>query len=300
MATGARTRYNKRVTEIIASTGPETSLAADVTRLSALLDGAARVVVLTGAGCSTESGIPDYRSPGGLWSKHKPVYYADFVRSPQARQRYWARSMVGWASFRRALPNAAHRALAVLEARGRVRYLITQNVDRLHLDAGSRAVLELHGHNDSVVCLGCRRLISRQEMQAALQALNPTWTAQALAIAPDGDAEIDPRLAAGFRVPTCDACGGILKPYVIFFGESVPAEWVAEATAQVEAADALLVAGSSLTVWSGYRFARQAAQAGKPLAIVNIGPTRADPIATLKIEQRLGAFLPQVAAALSA
>jgi NAD-dependent SIR2 family protein deacetylase len=275
------------------------ALTADVERLAGVLAPARRLVVLTGAGISTESGIPDYRSPGGLWSKHKPVYYADFVRSPQARQRYWARSMAGWRSFVRATPNPAHRALAALEARGRLQFLITQNVDRLHRDAGSRAVLELHGHNDSIICLGCGALTSRESMQAALHDLNPTWTAQALAIAPDGDAEIDTRLFAGFRVPACARCGGILKPYVIFFGESVPAAWVAQATAAVDAADALLVAGSSLTVWSGYRFARQAVQAGKPLALVNLGPTRADAIATLKIEQRLGGFLPELVAALT-
>jgi NAD-dependent SIR2 family protein deacetylase len=272
----------------------DTTIAADVERLAEFITRAARLVVLTGAGCSTESGIPDYRSPGGLWNKHKPVYYADFVRSPQARQRYWARSMAGWRSFHRAEPNGAHRALADLEARGRLRFLITQNVDRLHLAAGSRQVLELHGHNDAVICLSCGHLISREAMQAALQDLNPTWAAQALAIAPDGDAEIDTRLFSGFRVPACAQCGGLLKPHVIFFGESVLAPWVAQATAEVDAADALLVIGSSLTVWSGYRFARQAAQAGKPLALLNIGPTRADPIATLKIEQRVGTFLPLV------
>src|SRR5690348_7147769 len=237
----------------------DTTLAADVTRLANFIRQAARLVVLTGAGCSTESGIPDYRSPGGLWNKHKPVYYADFVRSAQARQRYWARSMAGWRSFHRALPNGAHTALAALEARGHLHFLITQNVDRLHLDAGSRRVLELHGHNDSVICLSCGALISREAMQAALQDLNPTLAAQALAIAPDGDSEIDTLLFAGFRVPNCAGCGGLLKPHVIFFGESVPAAWVAQATAEVDAADALLVVGSSLTVWSGYRFARQAA-----------------------------------------
>lgn len=269
-----------------------TDATADVERLAALLAPARRLAVLTGAGCSTESGIPDYRSPGGLWNKHKPVYYADFVRSAQARQRYWARSMAGWRSFHRAAPNPAHRALAALEAQGRLQGLITQNVDRLHQAAGSQAVIELHGHNESVVCLACGLAISREAMQAELQAINPTWAAQALAIAPDGDAEIDPRLVAGFRVPTCARCGGLLKPDVVFFGESVPPARVEAATAWVAAADALLVIGSSLTVWSGYRFARQAALAGKPLVIVNIGPTRADPLATLKIEQRLGAFLP--------
>ncbi|HUS15860.1 MAG TPA: NAD-dependent protein deacetylase [Chloroflexia bacterium] len=267
-------------------------MAADLDRLVDLILNAERLVVLTGAGCSTESGIPDYRSPGGLWTNHKPIYYADFVRSATARQRYWARSMAGWHSFHRAAPNPAHRALSALEARGRVHGLITQNVDRLHQAAGSRAVIELHGHNDGVICLGCGMEMDRHGMQDAMEALNPTWSAQPVAIAPDGDAQLDTALVAGFRVPACGACGGMLKPNVVFFGESVPVERVARSTALVDEGDALLVAGSSLTVWSGYRFARQAAQAGKPLALVNIGPTRADPIATLKIEQRLGTFLP--------
>ncbi len=270
---------------------PDT-LADDLDRLADLILRAERLVVLTGAGCSTESGIPDYRSPGGLWTNHKPVYYADFVRSAAMRQRYWARSFAGWRAFDRAQPNAAHYALAALETRGRIHGLITQNVDRLHLEAGSRNVIELHGHNDSVICLSCGTESSRQAMQQALRALNPTWTAQATAIAPDGDAQLDTEALAGFRVPDCPTCGGVIKPHVVFFGESVPPARVAQATAWVDEGDALLVVGSSLTVWSGYRFARQAAVAGKPLGLVNIGPTRADPIATFKIAQPVGHFLP--------
>jgi NAD-dependent SIR2 family protein deacetylase len=202
--------------------------------------------------------------------------------------------MAGWRSFHRAAPNGAHRALADLEARGRLRFLITQNVDRLHLAAGNERVLELHGHNDAVVCLGCRALISRGAMQAKLQALNPTWAATATAIAPDGDAELSTTLFTGFRVPSCDACHGILKPAVVFFGESVPADTVQFAMDRVTEADALLVVGSSLTVWSGYRFVRAAHAAAQPVAILNIGPTRADPLATLKCEARAGEILPQV------
>src|SRR5579859_6775016 len=189
--------------------GPTSYLADDVDRLADLFLRAERLLVLTGAGCSTESGIPDYRSPGGLWTNHKPIYYADFVRSAAARQRYWARSMAGWRSFHQAAPNPAHQALAVLEARGRIQALITQNVDRLHQAAGSQAVLELHGHNDGVVCLQCGREIPRPAMQAAMQALNPTWHAQPVAVAPDGDAQLDASLIAGFRVPNCAACGGL-------------------------------------------------------------------------------------------
>ena len=270
--------------------------AADLERLAAFVRDADRLVVLTGAGCSTESGIPDYRSPGGLWTNHKPIFYADFVRSATTRQRYWARSMAGWNSFHRAAPNPAHVALARLEALGRVQYLITQNVDRLHQAAGSRNVLELHGNNDGVVCLGCGHEMTRQAMQRALQALNPTWNAHPVAVAPDGDAQLDTEAFAAFQVPGCPVCGGLLKPDVVFFGESVPPARVGQATAQVAECDALLVVGSSLTVWSGYRFAHQAVTAGKPLALVNIGPTRADPIATLKIEQRVGEFLPHLLA----
>jgi NAD-dependent SIR2 family protein deacetylase len=268
--------------------------AADLERLAAFVRGTDRLVVLTGAGCSTESGIPDYRSPGGLWTNHKPIFYADFVRSATARQRYWARSMAGWNSFHRAAPNPAHIALARLEALGRVQYLITQNVDRLHQAAGSRNVLELHGNNDAVVCLGCGYEMTRQAMQRALQALNPTWNARPVAVAPDGDAQLDTEAFAAFEVPGCPVCGGLLKPDVVFFGESVPLARVGQATAQVAACDGLMVVGSSLTVWSGYRFAHQTVTAGKPLALVNIGPTRADPIATLKIEQRVGEFLPHL------
>lgn len=267
---------------------------AAVTTLADFVAAGRRLLVLTGAGCSTESGIPDYRSPGGLWTNHKPVYYADFVRSAAARQRYWARSLTGWRSFARAAPNPAHAALAALEAAGRIHYLVTQNVDGLHQEAGSRRVLELHGNNDAVVCLGCRRLIPRAAMQARLQDLNPTWTAGATAIAPDGDAELTTPLFTGFRVPACESCHGILKPAVVFFGESVPSETVEFVMARVAEADAMLVVGSSLTVWSGYRFVRAAAGHGQPIAILNIGPTRADALASLKIEARVGEILPRL------
>lgn len=280
---------------MITSAPPTEPLApAALDALTAFIGASRRLLVLSGAGCSTESGIPDYRSPGGVWTNHKPVYYADFVRSLTARQRYWARSLTGWRPFARATPNPAHHALAALERADRLHYLITQNVDRLHLTAGSTRVLELHGHNDAVVCLGCRARITRAQMQAKLQALNPTWTATATALAPDGDADLTTTLFTGFRVPTCDTCHGILKPAVVFFGESVPADTVQFAMDRVAEADALLVVGSSLTVWSGYRFVRAAAAAAQPIALLNIGPTRADPLATLKLEARAGEALPQI------
>jgi len=259
-----------------------------------------RLVVLTGAGCSTESGIPDYRSPGGAWTRHKPIYFSAFLRSAEVRRFYWARSFRGWPRFDRARPNAAHRALAQLEENGRVHQLITQNVDDLHQDAGSRAVVQLHGRNRVVVCLDCGGEFRREEMQERLAELNAEWLEAApwerlqgddADFAPDGDADVAQEVVGGFRVPECRRCGGVLKPAVVFFGESVPKEKVQHAMGRVDEADALLVVGSSLTVWSGFRFAKRAAERGIPIAIVNIGPTRADELAALKIEESCGAVL---------
>lgn len=276
--------------------------------LGAFLRASRRLVVLTGAGCSTDSGIPDYRSPGGAWTKHKPIYFSAFVRSAEVRRFYWARSYRGWPRFDAARPNAAHRALAELEAAGGVHQLITQNVDDLHQEAGSRAVVQLHGRNRVVVCLDCGGEIPREEMQQRLAELNAEWLAAApwhrlqaddADFAPDGDADVAQSVVGGFRVPECHRCGGVLKPAVVFFGESVPAEKVSYAMRRVDEADALLVVGSSLTVWSGFRFARRAAERGVPIAIVNIGPTRADDLATLKIEENCGTALTAAVASLS-
>ena len=261
---------------------------------------ARRLVVLTGAGCSTESGIPDYRSPGGAWTRHKPIYYAAFVRSAEVRRFYWARSYRGWPRFDAARPNAAHRALAELESQGRVHQLITQNVDDLHQEAGSRAVVQLHGRNRLVICLACGGELAREEMQARLTERNAEWLAAApwhrleaddADFAPDGDADVAPDVVGNFVVPDCHRCGGVLKPNVVFFGESVPRDKVDYAFRRVDEAGALLVAGSSLTVWSGYRFVKRAAERGLPIAIVNIGPTRADDLATLKVEAKCGEVL---------
>lgn len=262
-----------------------------------------RLVVLTGAGCSTESGIPDYRSPGGAWTRHKPIYFSAFVRSAEVRRFYWARSYRGWPRFDQARPNDAHRALAELESNGRVHQLITQNVDDLHQEAGSRAVVQLHGRNRLVVCLDCGGTIPREEMQERLRERNAAWLeaaqwerlpADEADFAPDGDADVVQHVIGGFEVPECHRCGGVLKPAVVFFGESVPKDKVAYAMSRVDEADAMLVVGSSLTVWSGFRFARRAHERGVPIAILNIGPTRADDLATLKIEQRAGAVLASV------
>jgi NAD-dependent SIR2 family protein deacetylase len=264
-----------------------------------------RLVVLTGAGCSTESGIPDYRSPGGAWTRHKPILYSAFVRSAETRRFYWARSFRGWPRFSAAQPNRAHAAIAELERRGGLHYLITQNVDDLHQEAGSRALVQLHGRNRLVVCLGCGDQSPRAEMQERLAEANGKWLeaapwerlrADEADFAPDGDANVAPDVIGDFTVPACLRCDGVLKPAVVFFGESVPKEKVELAMKRTDEADAMLVVGSSLTVWSGFRFPRRAAERGIPLAIVNIGPTRADDLATLKVEGRCGDVLQQATA----
>ena len=277
--------------------------------LAGFLDRSRRLVVLTGAGCSTESGIPDYRSPGGAWTRHKPIYYSAFVRSEEVRRFYWARSFRGWPRFAAARPNDAHRALAELEGQGRVRFLITQNVDDLHAEAGSRRVVQLHGRNRVVVCLDCGCEFLRADVQERLGAMNAAWLAQArwahlradeADFAPDGDADVARGAVGGFTVPPCERCGGVLKPGVVFFGESVPPGKVAVAMQRVDEADALLVAGSSLTVWSGFRFVKRAAERGIPIAIVNVGPTRGDALASLKIEAKCGPTLRHLVSTYSA
>ncbi|HND31990.1 MAG TPA: NAD-dependent protein deacetylase [Myxococcota bacterium] len=255
--------------------------------VAALLQGR-RWVALTGAGCSTESGIPDYRGPDS--KPRTPIQFKDFMASEQARARYWARSRRGWPHFSRARPNPSHHALAELETAGLVG-IITQNVDRLHQRAGSRRVVDLHGALEEVLCLGCGALSDREELQRRLEEANPGERAE-VPLAPDGDAEGES--GEGFSVPACLRCGGILKPHVVFFGENVPPPRLAEAKALFGQAECLLVAGSSLTVFSGYRFVRWAAEAGIPVVILNQGPTRGDPLATLKWEQRTGVALPEL------
>jgi NAD-dependent SIR2 family protein deacetylase len=267
--------------------------------LHAFIERHPRLLVLTGAGCSTASGIPDYRDARGNWKHRQPVMYQDFVRSPHVRQRYWARSLVGWPLFAAAQPNAAHRALAGLEAAGRVQLLVTQNVDGLHQRAGSRQVLDLHGRIDAVECLGCRARTSRAQFQDALRALNPKFTTLAADIAPDGDAQLDGADFSDFRVPECRHCGGLLKPAVVFFGESVPDHRVTTGHDALTRADALLIVGSSLMVYSGYRFVRAAVAAGKPVAAINRGRTRADADFALKIEESCDAALASLLDALT-
>jgi NAD-dependent SIR2 family protein deacetylase len=266
-------------------------------RLHHWIAGHRRVFALTGAGCSTESGIPDYRDERGEWKRRPPVMIQAFRSEAATYQRYWARACAGWPRFTAAMPGAAHRAFAAWEASGTLARLVTQNVDGLHQRAGSRAVIDLHGRLDDVVCLGCAARTSRVALQAAMAEANPGWLAAAIA-APDGDADIEAAAVAAFVAPRCERCGGLLKPDVVFFGENVPAGRVEAARDALAHADALLVAGSSLMVYSGFRFARLAHDAGLPIAIVNRGRTRADDLADLKIEGDVGAVLSEAIAAL--
>ena len=251
-----------------------------------------RLAVLTGAGVSTSSGIPDYRDEHGEWKRARPVEFQPFMTRPEVRQRYWSRSMVGWPIISRAQPNAAHRAIARLEALGHVSLVITQNVDGLHEAAGSRNVIDLHGRLQVVRCMQCGHSFPRAQMQDQLLADNPGWTDVDARVAPDGDVDIENRDHGRFVVPDCARCAGILKPDVVFFGEPVPRDRVARAFEGVAQADALLVVGSSLMVYSGFRFAEAAAAAGKPIAAVNLGRTRADHLFQLKISEPCGEVLP--------
>jgi NAD-dependent SIR2 family protein deacetylase len=259
-------------------------------RLSAWIARHRRVFALTGAGCSTASGIPDYRDDRGEWKRRPPVMIQAFRTQDAVYRRYWARASAGWPRLIGAKPNGAHRALAAWEAAGTLAHLVTQNVDGLHQRAGSRAVIDLHGRLDVVVCLGCAARTSRAALQTAIAAANPNWEATA-ATAPDGDADIDPGAIESFVPPRCERCGGLLKPDVVFFGENVPIDRYASAREALVRADALLVAGSSLMVYSGFRFVRLAHDAGLPIAIVNRGRTRGDELAELKIERDVGSAL---------
>lgn len=253
-----------------------------------------RTLVLTGAGCSTESGIPDYRGPDGTLRHREPMRFGEFMGSEAARRRYWSRSMVGWPGFSSARPNPAHHALAELEGLGLAGGVVTQNVDGLHQRAGARTVVELHGSLARVRCMGCGARSARARMQERLRALNPDFAERPARRVADGDAELRRGAEQGFRVPACEACGGILKPDVVFFGESVPKERVARCWSLYEEADALLVVGSSLAVFSGRRFVLRAGKEGRPVAIVNLGPTRGDDTAALKVEGRVGQVLPEL------
>jgi NAD-dependent SIR2 family protein deacetylase len=254
-----------------------------VADLCAFLGAHHRVAVLTGAGCSTASGIPAYRDDAGRWTHHRPPQYAEFMKSPGARRRYWAQSFAGWHRMASARPNPAHLALVRLEDAGRATCVITQNVDNLHRAAGHRKVIDLHGVVHRIRCLACDTVEARADFQLRLQHSNRGWKAPVAAFAPDGDARLTVDDVDAFIVPDCRCCGGIVKPDVVFFGESVPPDRVREASELLEQSDALLVVGSSLMVYSGYRFVRLANARGLPVAIVNRGATRADGIAAYRL-----------------
>jgi NAD-dependent SIR2 family protein deacetylase len=258
-----------------------------------------RLFVLTGAGCSTGSGIPDYRDSEGAWKRRPPMDFSTFMGSAESRSRYWARGMIGWRMFGNVAPNAAHLALARMEAAGRLALLVTQNVDGLHEKAGSDRIVDLHGRMDRVRCMREGHILPRTQMQEWLETLNPDWRTLQAADAPDGDADLDGIDFSSFKVPPCPICGGILKPDVVFFGETVPRDRVERAAAGLAQADAVLVVGSSLMVYSGYRFIAAAARAGLPVAAINLGRTRADSLLAFKIEQpcadTLSSLLPMLA-----
>ena len=258
-----------------------------------------RLAVISGAGISIASGIPAYRDRAGVWQHSKPITHQEFISDPARRRRYWSRSLLGWPAVRDARPNGAHLALAHLERLGHIQLLITQNVDRLHQRAGSAAVVDLHGRVDQVRCLACASTVAREVIQQQLLRDNPQTTSQAALLLPDGDAEIGEELVAQMKVPHCASCGGTLIPDVVFFGGTVPPERVAACNDAVAAADALLVVGSSLQVFSGFRFCRLARERGKPIAIINPGSTRADPLADLKLSSDCEPLLAALAAGAS-
>jgi NAD-dependent SIR2 family protein deacetylase len=267
--------------------------AADAARLlRAWLARFERVLVLTGAGISTASGIPDYRDSKGDWKRPPPVSFQALTGDAATYRRYWARSFVGWPRMHAAQPNAAHAALAAWQARGGLSTLITQNVDGLHQRAGSREVIDLHGRLDAVVCLGCGAQQPRLALQARMAQINVDWRPSAAATAPDGDADLSAEDAARFIAPHCTLCDGLLKPDVVFFGENVPGARYRQALDGLHAADALLVIGSSLMVYSGFRFARMASERGQPLALLTRGKTRADALADLKLDADCVQVLP--------
>lgn len=278
---------------------PQPAVTEAAERLAEFLTRHPRLAVLTGAGVSTDSGIPDYRDATGAWKCAPPMQHRQFMTSHAARQRYWARALVGFRTLHGARPGDAHRALAGLERAGVVHGIITQNVDGLHQKAGSRQVIDLHGRAEQVRCMACGALRMRHDLHAELAARNPEWSDVEAEVRPDGDASVETDFSA-FEVPGCRSCGeGIWKPDVVFFGDSVPRERVLRAQALVDEAQALLVVGSSLMVYSGYRFARQAHASGKPIACLNLGRTRADALYSLKLEAPIGAVLTALVASIT-
>ncbi|PXX89684.1 NAD-dependent protein deacetylase [Marinobacter vulgaris] len=255
------------------------------------------LMILTGAGVSTDSGIPDYRDGDGAWKRKQPVQHQDFMTSVAVRRRYWGRSLIGWPVIRNARPNTAHHHVTELELRNHSRLLVTQNVDRLHQRAGSQAVTDLHGRADEVICMGCGYRCNRDEVHERCADMNPGFEQYSAVAAPDGDADLEVDFS-GFRIADCPRCHGILKPDVVFFGDYVPKDRVYFALDTLRASDGLLVIGSSLMVYSGFRFCRYAREWSKPIATLNLGRTRADALVDLKlnagISETLAATLHQL------
>jgi NAD-dependent SIR2 family protein deacetylase len=267
--------------------------AADAARqLAGFIERYPRLFILTGAGISTSSGIPDYRDDKGGWKRRPPVQHQDFMTRHTTRQRYWGRSLIGWPVMQNAAPNAAHQALVALEQFGHLSSLVTQNVDRLHQKAGSQQVVDLHGRADEVVCMSCRYRCPRNDVHDRSHAANPDFTGYTAATAPDGDADLELDFSR-FDVVGCPKCGGILKPDVVFFGDNVPKDRVEQAMTALDASDGVLVIGSSLMVFSGFRFCRQAHQANKPMATLNLGATRADSLMSLTLNAAISDTLEQ-------
>lgn len=252
-----------------------------------------RLLVLSGAGISASAGIPTYRDAQGQWLGARPITHREFLTDPTRRQRYWARSALGWPAVAQARPGPAHLALARLEAAGRIGLLVTQNVDRLHQRAGSARVVDLHGRLDRAGCLSCGTTVARELLQQWLMRANPQLAGlRAEAPRPDGDADIPDTVAAAMQIPACTHCNGVLMPDVVFFGGSIPPLRVAQCMEALARADALLVVGSSLQVYSGFRFCRRAAQLGKPIALLNPGKSRADALASLRLQASAEIALP--------
>jgi len=269
----------------------------DIERLSEFLVNKRKILVITGAGISTESGIPDYRSEGvGLYatSTKRPTQHKVFMERPMARQSYWARNFIGWPRWSSFQPNQSHRTIAKWEDTGKLSQLVTQNVDQLHYDAGSRNVVELHGTNSIVTCMSCSYYVPRMQFQKSLEKDNPTMIPRTADIRPDGDVELTEHEVKNFKVPSCPKCGGILKPYVVFFGDNVPRARVDQVKRKVEISDSILVVGSSLSVFSAFRFINQAVDNKIPIGIINIGPTRGDKFASIKIEAKSGDLITKI------
>jgi len=266
-----------------------------IERVAELLRTRRDVLVVTGAGISTASGIPGYRDREGVRQGRQPIQGPEFRKSEAVRRRYWARSMVGYKTLQQARPNPAHHALAQIQQQGWIAPIVTQNVDGLHAAAGSEGAIELHGNIHRVLCLDCGAVLPRAAVQSLLEERNPDLAMAIARPAPDGDAHLEPDDLESFDPPWCPHCGGLLKPDVVFFGDSVPSAITRAAMERLAACDAVLVVGSSLMVFSGYRFAKMAADQGKPVAAINLGHTRADPLLHIKIEAPAEQALPALA-----